>query len=166
MNTPIIENIIANKVPQKAFVPFCRGTTRAFWFMIYEDEREEAHRERVDEWSSPVFLDTRLSTFLLKQHRDFIPDSWMFSLTIVVRFYVLEYRTSSRLSGRISFSVNQFNFQRMKETFHRRIVITGCSTTHGTAQTRYLDQPLVRGWTILTTSVGMNNHAPRQPPTK
>ena len=40
-------------------------------------------------WSSPVFLDTRLSTFLLKQHRDFIPDSWMFSLTIVVRFLQL-----------------------------------------------------------------------------
>ena len=40
-------------------------------------------------WSSPVFLDSQLSTFLLKQHRDFIPDSWMFSLTIVVRFLQL-----------------------------------------------------------------------------
>ena len=69
----------------------------------------------------------------------------MFSLSIVVRFYVLKYRAFSGLSGTVSFSVGQLDLQCMKEAFYGRIIVTGCTTTHGTAQTRYLDQPLVRG---------------------
>ena len=61
-------------------------------------------------------------------------DSRMFSLPIVVRFDVLKYSMFGNTSSRISFAVNEFDFQCVEKALHRSIVITVCSAAHAAAQ--------------------------------
>ena len=70
-------------------------------------------------------------------------DSRMFSLPIVVRFYVFEYPVFCHAPSQVPFSVNEFNFQRVKKALHRGIVITGGSAAHAAAQTIVLNQSLI-----------------------
>ena len=61
-------------------------------------------------------------------------DSRMFSLPIVIRFDVLKDSMFGDASSQVSFSVNQFDFQRVKKALHRSIVITVGSASHAAAQ--------------------------------
>ena len=79
-----------------------------------------------------MILDTGLSC-LLKQYRYLIPDSRMFSLSIVIRFNVLKDSMFGETSSRVTFTVNEFDFQRVKKTLHRGIVVTGGSASHAAA---------------------------------
>lgn len=47
----------------------------------------------------------------------------MFSLSIVIRFYVFELAGSRALPAEMSLAVDQFNFQCVKKAVHRGIVI-------------------------------------------
>ncbi len=70
-------------------------------------------------------------------------DSRMFSLPIVIRFDVFKDAGFGHAPSNVSFSVNKFDFQCVKEALHRRIVITGGSASHATAQAVVLDQSLI-----------------------
>ncbi len=72
-----------------------------------------------------------------------MPDSRMFSLPIVIRFDVLKDSVFGNASGRVTFTVNEFDFQRVEETFHRSIVVTVGSAAHAAAQTLVADQSLI-----------------------
>jgi hypothetical protein len=67
----------------------------------------------------------------------------MFSLLIVIHFYVFENPGFCRAPIHISFAVNVFDFQRVKETLHCCIVITVGSAPHAAVQTIGLDQSLI-----------------------
>ncbi len=70
-------------------------------------------------------------------------DSRVFSLPIVIRFNVLKDSAFSDASSQVSFAVNELDFQRVKKTLHRCIVITVGSAPHAAAQTIVLDQSLI-----------------------
>ena len=70
-------------------------------------------------------------------------NSRVFSLPIVIHFYVLEDTGFCQPPTRVMFTVNEFDFQRVKKTLHRRIVITVGSAPHAAAQTVILDQSLI-----------------------
>ncbi len=72
-----------------------------------------------------------------------MPDSGVFSLPIVIRFDVFKDTGLSHAPSNVSFSVNEFDFQCVKEALHRRIVITGRSASHAAAQTVSSDQLLI-----------------------
>ena len=70
-------------------------------------------------------------------------DSRVFSLPIVIRFDVLKDSMFGDASSHVSFSVNEFDFQRVKKALHRSIVITVSSAAHAATKTVVPDQPLV-----------------------
>ena len=70
-------------------------------------------------------------------------DSRVFSLPIVIRFDVLKYSMFGNASSRVSFAVNEFDFQRVKKALHRSIVITGSSAAHAAAKTVVSNQSLI-----------------------
>ena len=70
-------------------------------------------------------------------------DSRVFSLPIVIRFNVLKDSAFSDASSDVPFPVNELDFQRVKKTLHRCIVITVGSAPHAAAQTIVLDQSLI-----------------------
>ena len=86
--------------------------------------------------------DTGLSC-LLEYHRYPMPDSGMFSLPIVVRLDVFKDTGLGHAPSNVSFSVNEFDFQCVKEALHRRIVIAGRSASHAAAQNVRSDQLLI-----------------------
>ncbi len=86
-----------------------------------------------------------------------MPDSRMFSLPIVIRFDVLKDFMFDDASSRVSFPVNEFDFQRVKETLHRGIVITVRSAAHAAAQAVVFDQSLISLGTILATAIRVND---------
>ena len=53
-----------------------------------------------------------------------MPDSGVFSLPIAIRFNVFKDAGSGHAPSNVSFSVNEFDFQCVKEALHCRIVIT------------------------------------------
>lgn len=67
----------------------------------------------------------------------------MFALSIVIRFNVFEYLRFSRATSRVWLSVNQFDFQCVKETLHRSIVVTDGFATHTAAQAIVVNQSLL-----------------------
>ena len=70
-------------------------------------------------------------------------DSRMFSLPIVIRFDVLKDSGFCHLPSRVTFSVNEFDFQRMEKALHRSIVIAiGCAA-HAAEQAIVFDQALI-----------------------
>ena len=72
-----------------------------------------------------------------------MPDSGVFSLPIVIRFDVFKDAGFGHAPSNVSFSVNELDFQCVKEALHRRIVITGGSASHAAAQVVVLDQSLI-----------------------
>ena len=72
-----------------------------------------------------------------------MPDSRMFSLPIVVHFDVLKDSGCCHAPSCVTFPVNELNFQRMEETFHRSIVIAIGSAAHAAVQAIVLDQSLI-----------------------
>ena len=68
-----------------------------------------------------------------------MPDSGVFSLPIVIRFNVFKDAGSGHAPSNVSFSVNEFDFQCVKEALHRRVVITGGSASHAASQAVVLD---------------------------
>ena len=70
-------------------------------------------------------------------------DSRMFSLPIVIRFDVLKDSMFGDAPSRVPFSVNEFDFQRVKKAFHRSIVITVGSASHAATQAVVPDQSLI-----------------------
>ena len=70
-------------------------------------------------------------------------DSRMFSLPIVIRFDVLKDSMYGDASSRVSFPVNELDFQGVKKTLHRRVVVAVGSTSHTTAQAVAPDQSLI-----------------------
>ena len=72
-----------------------------------------------------------------------MPDSRMFSLPIVIRFDVLKDSMFGDASSYVSFSMNEFDLQRVKKALHRSIVITVSSAAHAAAQAVVLDQSLI-----------------------
>jgi hypothetical protein len=72
-----------------------------------------------------------------------MPDSRMLSLPIVIRFDVFKDAELSHAASLVSFSVNEFNFQRVKKALHRGVVITGGFAPHTATQTVVLDQSLI-----------------------
>ncbi len=88
-----------------------------------------------------------------------MPDSRMFSLPIVIRFNVLKDSVFRNASSRVSFAVNELDFQCMKKTFHGGIVIAVGSASHAAAQTIVLDQSLISFCTILAAPIRVNDRA-------
>ncbi len=86
-------------------------------------------------------------------------DSRMLSLPIVIRFYVLKDSMFGDASSRVTFAVNEFDFQRVKKTLHRGIVITGSSASHAAARPIVLDQSLILLGTILAATIRVNDRA-------
>ena len=83
----------------------------------------------------------------------------MFSLSIVIRFYVLEYSGRCNASSSVPFTVHQLDFQRVEKTLHRRIIITIGFASHAAAQPVVLDQSLISFRTILAAAIGMYDRA-------
>ena len=67
----------------------------------------------------------------------------MFSLSIVIRFDVFEYFRFCCLPNGESLSVNESDFQRVKKTSHRSIVIAVCLAAHAATQAIFADQSLI-----------------------
>ena len=72
-----------------------------------------------------------------------MPDSRMFSLPIVIRFDVLKDSGFGRSPGSVSFSVNEFDFQRVEKALHSSIVIAIGSAAHAAMQVIVFDQSLI-----------------------
>ena len=53
-----------------------------------------------------------------------MPDGRVFSLPIVIRFDVLKESVFRHASSQVSFSMNEFDFQRMKKALHCSIIMT------------------------------------------
>ena len=87
-------------------------------------------------------------------------DSRMLSLPIVIRFDVFKDTGLSHAASLVSFSVNEFNFQRVKKTLHRGVVITGGFAPHTATQSVVLNQSLISFGTILTATIRVNDRAP------
>ena len=64
-----------------------------------------------------------------------MPDSRVFPLPIVIPFNVFEYPGFRQAPSGVPFTVNEFNFQRVKKALHRRIVITIGPAAHAASQT-------------------------------
>ena len=79
----------------------------------------------------------------LKKHRYPMSDSRVFSLPIVVRFNVFKYPGFCHAPSGVPFTVNEFDFQRVKKALHCRIVVTVSPASHAAAQTVILDQLLI-----------------------
>ncbi len=88
-----------------------------------------------------------------------MPDSRMFSLPIVIRFDVLKDSMFGDASSGVAFAVNELDFQSMKKTFHRGIVITVGSAPHAAAQAVVLDYSLISLGTILAATIRVNDRA-------
>ena len=86
-------------------------------------------------------------------------DSRMFSLPIVIRFDVLKDSVFSDASSQVSFSVHEFDFQRVEKALHRSIVITVGSAAHAAAQAVVPDQSLIALRTILAATIRVNDRA-------
>ncbi len=72
-----------------------------------------------------------------------MPDGGVFSLPIVIRFDVFKDTGFCHAPSNVSFSVNELDFQSVKEALHHRIVMTGGSASHAAAQAVVLDQSLI-----------------------
>ncbi len=83
----------------------------------------------------------------------------MFSLSIVIRFYVLEYPGCCHASSSVPFTVHQLDFQRVEKTLHRRIIITIGFASHAAAQPVVLDQSLISLGTILAATIRVDDRA-------
>ncbi len=88
-----------------------------------------------------------------------MPDSRMFSLPIVIRFDVLKDSVFRHASSQVSFSMNEFDFQRMKKALHRSIIMTVGSASHAAGQTIVLDQSLISLGTILAATIRVDDRA-------
>ena len=95
-----------------------------------------------------------------------MPDGRMLSYPVIVNLYVLEYRRRSCRSGSITLPIEQFNFQRVKEALHSRVIVTVRPATHATTQPLLLNQPLVRRCAVLATSIRMDNGALGEAPSE
>ena len=83
----------------------------------------------------------------------------MFSLPIVIRFYVLEYSGCCNASSSVPFTVDEFDFQRVEKTLHRCIVVTVGFASHAAVQPVVFDQSLIPLGTILATAIRVNDRA-------
>lgn len=72
-----------------------------------------------------------------------MPDSRVLSLPIVIRFDVLKDTGFCHSPRRVSFAVNQFDFQRVEKALHRSVVIAIGSAAHAATQTIIFDQSLI-----------------------
>ncbi len=88
-----------------------------------------------------------------------MPDSGVFSLPIVIRFDVLKNSVFRHASNQVSFSMNEFDFQRMKKALHRSIIMTVGSASHAAGQTIVLDQSLISIGTILAATIRVDDRA-------
>ena len=95
-----------------------------------------------------------------------MPDGRMLSYPVIVNLYVLEYRRRSCRSGSITLPIELFNFQRVKEALHSRVIVTVPPATHATTQPLLLNQPLVRRCAVLATSIQMDNGALGEAPSE
>jgi len=95
-----------------------------------------------------------------------MPDGRMLSYPVIVNLYVLEYRRLSCRSGSITLPIELFNFQRVKEALHSRVIVTVPPATHATTQPLLLNQPLVRRCAVLATSIRMDNGALGEAPSE
>ncbi len=70
-------------------------------------------------------------------------DSKVFSLPIVVRFDVFKDSGIGHIPSRVSFSMNELDFQGMKKALRHGVIIAVGFASHATAQTVALDQSLI-----------------------
>lgn len=70
-------------------------------------------------------------------------DSRVFSLPIIIRFDIFKESGFCHAPSHVSFSVNEFDFQRVKKTLHGSIVITVGSASHAATQTVIFEQSLI-----------------------
>ena len=67
----------------------------------------------------------------------------MFSLSIVIRFDVFKDSGFGHAPSKVSFSVNELDFQSMKKTLRHGIIIAVGLASHAAAQAVVLDQSLI-----------------------
>ncbi len=70
-------------------------------------------------------------------------DSRVFSLPIVVRFDVFKDSGFGHTPSRVSFSMNELDFQGMKKALRHGVIIAVGFASHATPQTVALDQSLI-----------------------
>lgn len=83
----------------------------------------------------------------------------MLSLTIVIDFDGLKYTGLGSMPCHISCSVNEFDFQGVKEAYGDRVIVAGHPASHAPEHTVGLERVLVAMWAILGITIRVNSRA-------
>ena len=112
-------------------------------------------------WSYPRNMDTGLSEVLVfKLFRTEAATPTVPPPPIVITFDIIKHRCPHYFPADKVFSMDTFHFQRMKEAFHAGIIVAATFCAHTSTQIMPLQLRLIICWTVLASTVRVNDNVP------